>query len=897
VALLDPDRWLRAEPFLDRALDFGDETEREIWLAELREHDPALAADLQVLLNEHRAAIDEGYLEQSTPAPPARHDQPASLAGQRIGAYTLVSPIGRGGMGTVWLAERSDGRFERRAAIKFLNIALGRHGEDRFRREGAILGRLVHPHIAQLVDAGVSTTGQPYLILEHVDGAPIDQHCNERALDTDARVRLILDVLDAVAYAHANLIVHRDLKPSNVFVGRDSQVKLLDFGIAKLIEDEGSPADATLLTREGGAALTPAYAAPEQVTGDPITTATDVYALGVLLYVLLTGEHPAGANARSAVDMVKAIVDTPPQKLPNGDLGTILGKALKKDPAQRYTSATALADDLRRYLRHEPISAKPDTAAYRAAMFVRRHRMAVGAAVVAVAGLSVALYAVNRQRTIAQRRFTEVRQLASKLIDVDVQVRELPGSSKTRQLIVDTALNYLQQLTADAADDPDLALDIGTAYMRVARVEGVPISANLGQTDKADQHLRAAQAIIDRVLASQPANRTAILRSAQIAHDRMIVSGDHRLDDEAFTFAERSAARLEQYLKTGKIEPGSEVQVVITYMNVANRYLMAGRRDDAVRMCRRTIDLANATNQPLQAAAALTVVARAEVSRGRLDDALAAAHEAARILEPPASSDEELVPRKIVYSRALSSEAAILGDPDGVSLGRPDDAVPLLERAFSIADTVAGRDPTEFNSRLRLSTAGLQLAAILRDTDPKRALAIYDRILLRQGDIKNNTSARLNEVRALAASTYPLRTLHSNAEARVRLDRAFSTLAQVKRYPGAAINPRSEADDALSALADYEAAQGNVPHAIDLYRELLDQVVASIAKRETDLVDGTETSRLYDSLATLERRAGRTADASALDARRLELWQRLDHAFPGSPFVARRLAGVARALR
>jgi tetratricopeptide (TPR) repeat protein len=827
------------------------------------------------------------------PALPGGHGQLATRAGQRIGAYTLVSPIGQGGMGVVWLAERSDGRFERRAAIKFLNIALGKPGESRFTREGAILGRLVHPHIAQLVDAGVSSTGQPYLILEHVDGAPIDQHCSQRALDIDARIRLILDVLNAVAYAHANLIVHRDLKPSNVFVGRDGKVKLLDFGIAKLIEDEESSADATLLTRESGAALTPAYAAPEQVTGGPITTATDIYALGVLLYVLLTGEHPAGGNARSAIDLLKAIVDTAPQKLPSGDLGTILGKTLKKDPGQRYASATALADDLRRYLRHEPISARPDTSAYRAMMFVRRHRMAVGAAAVAVAGLSVALYAVDRQRAIAQRRFTEVRQLAGKLIDVDVQVRQLPGSSRTRQLIVDTALDYLQQLTADAGDDPDLALDIGTAYMRVARVEGVPISANLGQTNKAEEHLRTAQAFIDRVLASRPANRTAILRSAQIAHDRMILSGGNRRDDDAFAFAERSAARLEQYLTTGDIERGSDEAVVITYMNVANRYLLAGRRDDAVRMCRRTIALANATHQPLQAAAALTVVARAEVSRGRLDDALSAAHDASRILEPPASA-EELVPQKLVYSLALSREATILGDAEGVSLDRPTDAVPLLERAFSIADTVAGRDSSEFISRQRLATAGLQLGAILRDADPERALAIYDRILRTQGDIKSNTSARLYEVSALAGSTYPLRTLHRDAEARGRLDTAFSKLAQAKRYPGAQIKSRSEADETLSALADFEAAQGNVPRAIEVYQELLDQVLATDAKPEADVADATEVARLYDSLATLERRAGRRADASALDARRLDLWRRLDQAFPGSPFVARRLAGLAR---
>ena len=309
----------------------------------------------------------------------------------------------------MWLAERSDGRFERRVAVKFIHIALmGKGGEARFKREGSILGRLAHPHIAELVDAGVSAAGQPYLVLEYVEGESIDRYCDHQTLVVEARIRLFLEVLEAVAHAHANLIVHRDLKPSNVLVNKDGQVKLLDFGIAKLLEGEAVDGAATLLTVEGGRAMTPEYAAPEQVTGAPITTATDIYALGVLLYVLLTGQHPAGDNLRSPADLVKAIVDsdptrpsdvvttaknpgeeittnaarrtTTPEKLSRllrGDLDTIVAKALKKNPRERYASVTALADDLQRYLRHEPIAARPDTLAYRATKFVRRNRVVV----------------------------------------------------------------------------------------------------------------------------------------------------------------------------------------------------------------------------------------------------------------------------------------------------------------------------------------------------------------------------------------------------------------------------------------------------------------------------------------------------------------------------------------
>jgi serine/threonine-protein kinase len=393
------------------------------WHQSLRKENPSLATDLQVLLQERYARGDEGFLSTE----PAALPTPAALIGQRVGAYTLESPIGQGGMGTVWLARRSDGRFEGRAAVKFLNLGLlGGAGEQRFKREGSILSRLAHPNIAHLIDAGVSPAGQPYLILEYVEGKHIDAYCNEHALDIEARIRLFLDVLAAVAHAHANLIVHRDIKPSNVLVTEDGQVKLLDFGIAKLLEDETSTSAATVLTRQGERALTLAYAAPEQVTGSAITTGTDVYALGVLLYQLLTGKHPAESALQSPAHLMKAIVDTKPprpsetlgptSKLSRelrGDLDTIVGKSLKKNPAERYASATAFADDLRRYLGHEPISARPDTLAYRAKKFVRRNRLAVALASAAfVATVAGVIGTAIQARTARRERDIAISQLA-----------------------------------------------------------------------------------------------------------------------------------------------------------------------------------------------------------------------------------------------------------------------------------------------------------------------------------------------------------------------------------------------------------------------------------------------------------------------------------------------------
>jgi serine/threonine-protein kinase len=257
---LRPDQWQVLSPYLDKALTLS-EAECANWLGALQVENPDIAGKVRELLNRHRAAEQAAYLETGLSVLP----EGIGLADQMIGAYRLLSPIGQGGMGTVWLAERGDGRFERRAAVKFLSIALvGQGGEARFKREGAILGRLTHPNIAELLDAGVAPAGQPYLVLEYVEGEAIDEYCDRQKLDVRARVRLFLDVLAAVVHAHANLIVHRDIKPSNVLVNKSGQVKLLDFGIAKLLEGEGQQGHATLLTREAGSALTPQYAAPEQ---------------------------------------------------------------------------------------------------------------------------------------------------------------------------------------------------------------------------------------------------------------------------------------------------------------------------------------------------------------------------------------------------------------------------------------------------------------------------------------------------------------------------------------------------------------------------------------------------------------------------------------------------------
>jgi len=418
-------RWQAISPLLDELLD-ADGPQRNARLEQIHRADRELADEVAALLAREADFETEQFLEGSALDP----DETATLTGRTIGSYTLERPLGAGGMGSVWLARRSDGRFEGQAAVKFLNLALlARGGAERFRREGGVLARLTHPNIGRLLDAGMAD-GQPFLVLEYVDGEPIDQWCDAHRLDINARLHIFLDVLAAVEHAHNNLILHRDLKPSNILVRQDGQVKLLDFGIAKLLLD-GRAAD-TELTQFAGRAFTPEYAAPEQVQGAEVTMASDAYSLGVLLYVLVTGRHPTSTAQQRTDERLRAVLEVQPLSMSDaardmsadlaaarastslriarevrGDLENIAAKALRKEPSARYATVAALADDLRRYLNSEPVSARRASVAYRVGKFARRHRLAVAAACTSMLALLAGVVGVAWQAVEAGRERDE----------------------------------------------------------------------------------------------------------------------------------------------------------------------------------------------------------------------------------------------------------------------------------------------------------------------------------------------------------------------------------------------------------------------------------------------------------------------------------------------------------
>ena len=494
TAPLDRASWETLSALLDAALDLDPAT-RAAWLAERRREQPQLAAQLERLLEGEIQADTEGFLDLSRLQ--SRADLLLSPDAQVLGPWKLERPLGYGGMGTVWLARRNDGRFEGSAAIKCLTYAFaGSESEARFRREGDVLARLTHPNIARLLDAGVSPSGQPYLVLEYVDGAPLDVWCDERRLDVPTRLRVFQQVLAAVAHAHANLIVHRDVKPSNILVTKDGSVKLLDFGIAKLLEQ--APGDATV-TKER--LLTFDSAAPEQIRGEPVSTATDIYALGILLYQLLTGRHPTNEDCPTPAARARAIIEvepTPPsravarvtpeaasrieetrrapldrlRRIFRGDLDNIVAKALEKDPSRRYGTVAAFSEDLTRYANHVPVSARRATWTYRTGKFVQRNRGTVLAgAVVWFALIGAAIVTAFQARAARLQRDAALYQTQRANAQIEFQtllLSEVGDRPMTMREILDRGRDLLMHhATIDPRFLPSLLVDLSDRYAEI----------------------------------------------------------------------------------------------------------------------------------------------------------------------------------------------------------------------------------------------------------------------------------------------------------------------------------------------------------------------------------------------------------------------------------------------
>jgi eukaryotic-like serine/threonine-protein kinase len=521
---MSTERWQQLEDLFHAALD-RPPADREAFVVGACGGDAGLRQEVERLLLAHEQA--SSFVVQAA-ADVARVAATVPPDGRQIAAYRIVRELGRGGMGTVYLGERADAQFQMRVAIKVIKRGMDTDAVLlRFRHERQILAGLAHPNIARLLDGGTTGEGVPYFVMEYVDGQPIDEYCRAHRLPIGDRLELFRQVCAAVAYAHQNLVVHRDIKPSNILVTAERVPKLMDFGIAKLLDADGG--DLTVATEFGRQAMTPQYASPEQLRGDRVTTVSDVYALGVLLYELLTDAHPYEVTTKSADEIRQIVADTEVVKPSamaaregdhgrsrrlKGDLDAIVFTAMRKDPADRYASVALFAEDVRRHLEGSPVIARGDSWTYRTGRFVRRRKLGVAAAAAIVITLIGGIIATSWQarvaraeRARAERRFNDVRKLAnSVLFDYHDAIEALPGATPVRERLVRDALAYLDSLAAEAGGDLALQRELAAAYDRVGNVLGKPFAANLGNIKGALESYQKALRIRQALVSADPRN-------------------------------------------------------------------------------------------------------------------------------------------------------------------------------------------------------------------------------------------------------------------------------------------------------------------------------------------------------------------------------------------------------
>jgi len=764
---VNTERWQRIRDVLDHAIGLCAH-ERSEYVEKACADDDELLVEVESLLRSHEQAgedfLNDPVVDLRSLVPDA---YATSYIGRRIGVYKIVEEIGRGGMGEVYRASRVDGQYDKQVAIKLVRVGPGAPTLlERFYTERQILASLDHPNIARLHDGGTTEEGVPYLVMELIEGTPVDQYCEEHELDLRERLRLFTQICAAVQFAHQRLVIHRDIKPSNILVTEDAVPKLLDFGIAKILDPSHGGRDTTMYR-----AMTPEYASPEQIRGEPITTATDIYSLGVVLYRLLTGRSPYSEDTRAPHELAQLICDTEvkrpstvvfqrtraldmgdgkrgqvrdPEKLNKrlrGDLDNIVLKALRKQTERRYASAEQLSEDIQRHLAGLPVKATPDSLAYRADKFVRRHKVEVlgtGLIVFAIAG---GLAATVREARIAsenahraERRFADVRKLAdSFLFEFDDAIEYLPGSTPARSLVVKRALEYLAGLAAEAGGDRSLQMEIATAYKKVGKVQGDPIFPNLGDSKGALESFRKALAILESITHDEPANdevRLELASTHQQISDVLNFSGDTvgavKHSRTALAMYEALAAKLAGDTKFQR------ARTTQTY-HYANLLQSTGALDEAAAEYRKAVELsrqvvASSPSDPegkVHLAASLDGLGYVLQQNGDSTGALENLRAALLIREELTKLDTN----NSHYRRQLAFSHQNLG----LSLLGSGDlpaALAHFQQELTLFDSLSAADPKDAQARRNRSLAHKMIGDVsVRSGDYRRALAQYQTAL------------------------------------------------------------------------------------------------------------------------------------------------------------------------
>jgi non-specific serine/threonine protein kinase/serine/threonine-protein kinase len=722
---------------------------------------------------ERMLAADDDTLLDDSPLSLVALDEDSRFIGKRIGRYRIEGEVGRGGMGAVFAAVRDDGEFEQKVAVK---VILSSFNTDaiarRFRNERQILASLEHPNIARLLDGGMSEDGRLFYVMEFIEGEPIDEYCRTRDVSLPERLDLFRQVCAAVSYAHRRLIVHRDIKPSNILVTPAGEVKLLDFGIAKVVSQTngGERGTATQLGM-----MTPDYASPEQFRGEQVTTATDVYSLGVVLYQLLTGQLPYNLTGLRLDQMLHLICETEPPRpsqaiadfgLQNadskprksrrvvqessagahyiaddeyapsgaarnpqsairnpqslrGDLDNIVLKALKKEPERRYESVEQFSEDVRRYLAELPVSARADTLSYRASKFVRRNRVGVVAAslvflalIAGIVGTTYQARAARRERERAEQRFDQVRKLANNVVfKYHDAIADLPGATATREMLVKDALEYLDNLSRDAQDNPALAQELALTYLKIGDVQGEANRANLGDSAGALVSYRKSVEILENVVSKDRAN-VGYLKNLRLASHQMAL---HLVRLQRWKEAEETGQKvLDISLRLVDLDPNNQeyrILLVRSYHVKGETVEFSGGDEETAEWFRRAVREGEQTfaNNPSDelgrrslATALQRLGTRLEFRAEHLREVGAPADQIMplyveaeglhrRTGEMSAALRRDF-PQVEVYSRFVAAAGINLGTAMA-RVGKGEEGIPHLLRALEILRAISERDP------------------------------------------------------------------------------------------------------------------------------------------------------------------------------------------------------------
>jgi eukaryotic-like serine/threonine-protein kinase len=782
---MNPEEWVRVKGLFEEALAVP-ATQREQWLIaqcpdeEVRREACSLLSvyeEAPEFLDEEAGdGVGELLLEAMDP----------EQAGQQIGPYRTVREIGRGGMGVVYEAVR-EGDFPQRVAIKLVRPEWSNQAlVERFRYERRILARLEHPGIARLLDGGATEEGAPYFVMELVEGVPIHDYCRKQDLDIHQRVELFLRVAAAVEYAHAHLVLHRDLKPGNILVTAEGQPKLLDFGIAKaLSEDAEAPGDST--ATGGLRPFTPEYASPEQMQGGRVTTASDIYSLGVILYVLLTGKKPYDLTGLTTLKTLKVVCEWDPQgpsrvaeaasrRVLAGDLDNIVLKNLRKEPGERYPSVRALADDLRAWSEGWPVSASARTLRYQAGKLLRRHKpQAVAAGLVLLATVSGGVataweaHVARQERDRAQNRFRQVQEFSrSLLFEVHESLRKLPGATQPRQLLLTRAVQFLDGLEKDAKNDTALQLELAEGYRQLGRVQGGASSENVGDRRGAIRSFEKAAALGEEVLRRQPHLLEAqmLLTGAYgDLTDAWWTEGYATRADAAFG---RQKAAVEAMEREHAGDSRARISVAASYSNLA-LYLRTKDTAGAKDLHRKAVhgfELLAAQGQLTPAVSAQYATALKRLGAVLImEDSL---DEAERHYRKALALDEEAVRRDPGDSRLVFNMTPTLSDLALIYRKRRDHASAqgLFRRVLEIREKAVAADPANRRAVSGVGNTRLYLAEELRlqKRFAEADIEYRESLTLRQKLVRMEGPGPANLMEVVAAETQLAHSLLDQAE-------------------------------------------------------------------------------------------------------------------------------------